>query len=57
VNGLAESQLDSEPVTVELEYFKGRKGEVSRKQENGSALGMADDHETHDASRWTPDQV
>jgi hypothetical protein len=57
MHGLAESQLDSEPVAVQLEYLQRREGEVGRQQEDGAALGMADDHETHHAGGGTPDQV
>jgi hypothetical protein len=57
VNGLTKSQFDPESIAVEHEDLEGREGEVGAEEKDRAAQGMTYDHETHDATGRTPDQI
>src|SRR5258708_30803631 len=57
MDSLTESQFDLEPVAIKQKYFEGSKGEVGGKEEDGTAMGMADDHETDETRSRTPEQI
>ena len=57
MNGVTEAELDSESISLEHEDLEWGKGEVGGKQEDGAAMGMANDDEAHQTCRWAPDQI